>query len=542
MLNNALLYLNTVKHLKLKQIMFRLYYSIIKIKVKTFQEAPLRKMSSDWLSPQLLQQSYCGNNEFIFLNRKGSEDSIKNNKLWKYNLHYFDFLNVHEPKVPFEECERLIESWIVKNKHSKGDAWEPYPTSLRVVNWIKWFSSGNSPSKESLLSLFSQVDYLNRHIEYHLLGNHLFANAKALIFSGSYFSGSNASRWLDTGLEILDKEIPEQILDDGANFELSPMYHHIILADMLDLVNLAQTYDLAALTKRVDSWKIVISRMLTYGNKMTHPDGDVSFFNDSALGIAPRYADLHRYASELGIEIIQDSPRESINGLELRFFKDSGYIAIESDSTKAILDVAKVGPDYIPGHAHADTLSFELSLFGQRIFVNSGTGEYGASEERLRQRKTAAHNTVDVDDLDSSEVWSGFRVARRAYPSKPTITQNTDGINVSCSHDGFTRLPGKVVHNRTWHFGQNKILIKDTLEGRYQKAFAHYHIHPDVEVSKEGSQISLITPNGKVISVEASQQIEVLETTWHPQFGITVSNRKLLVPVVDGHVEVSIRF
>ena len=40
------------------------------------------------------------------------------------------------------------------------------------------------------------------------------------------------------------------------------------------------------------------------------------------------------------------------------------------------MDVALIGPNYQPGHAHADVLSFELSLFGQRLLVNIGTSEY----------------------------------------------------------------------------------------------------------------------------------------------------------------------
>ncbi|MFB1490650.1 MULTISPECIES: heparinase II/III family protein [unclassified Thiocapsa] len=49
---------------------------------------------------------------------------------------------------------------------------------------------------------------------------------------------------------------------------------------------------------------------------------------------------------------------------------------LEAGSAVALLDVAPIGPDYLPGHAHADTLSFELSLFGQRVIVNGGTSRY----------------------------------------------------------------------------------------------------------------------------------------------------------------------
>src|SRR5690606_4780416 len=111
--------------------------------------------------------------------------------------------------------------------------------------------------------------------------------------------------------------------------------------------------------------------------------------------------------------------------------------------------MAPVGPDYLPGHAHADTLSFELSLFGQRVLVNSGTSCYGHGSERIRQRGTTAHNTVVVDGADSSEVWSGFRVARRARAINPEVHDH-QGLEASCSHDGYHRLPGRVTHHRRW--------------------------------------------------------------------------------------------
>ncbi|MEN9780004.1 MAG: hypothetical protein RL014_1152 [Pseudomonadota bacterium] len=97
---------------------------------------------------------------------------------------------------------------------------------------------------------------------------------------------------------------------------------------------------------------------------------------------------------------------------------DSGYVRLDNGPAVALLDVAPVGPDYLPGHAHADTLSFELSVGAQRVLVNSGTSCYGSSAERLRQRGTAAHNTVVVNGQDSSEVWGGFRVARRPLPAR----------------------------------------------------------------------------------------------------------------------------
>ena len=62
-----------------------------------------------------------------------------------------------------------------------------------------------------------------------------------------------------------------------------------------------------------------------------------------------------------------------------------------------ILDAARVGPDYIPGHAHADTLAFELSLDGRRLVTNGGTSTYALAALRAQERSTAGHATVEID-------------------------------------------------------------------------------------------------------------------------------------------------
>src|SRR5690606_15320930 len=153
-----------------------------------------------------------------------------------------------------------------------------------------------------------------------------------------------------------------------------------------------------------------VSPMLHWLRVMTHPDGDIALFNDAALGIAPPLAALEAYADLVGVS------RDSTELASLEALAESGYVRLTVGPAVLIADVGLVGPDYLPGHAHADTLSFELSLHGRRVLVNGGTSTYEANAERLRQRGTAAHNTVVVDGQDSSEVWSAFRVARRARP------------------------------------------------------------------------------------------------------------------------------
>ncbi|WP_080992189.1 heparinase II/III family protein, partial [Vibrio campbellii] len=417
--------------------------------------------------------------------------------------------------------------------------WEPYPLSLRIVNWVKFFLSTGNYKREVLESLHNQANVLYQTLEYHLLGNHLFANAKALVFAGCYFDDEDADKWLKLGLCILDREVNEQILNDGGNFELSPMYHNIILSDMLDLYSLCIAYESELSWSRKEKWKSIIVKMYSWSCLMAHPNDEVAFFNDSANGIAPKLESICEYANSLGIKVYSENlllDKEIVcNAL-----KSSGYIIAQNKHFKAILDVAKVGPDYIPGHAHADNLSFELNVGDQRVFVNSGTSVYGLSNERLRQRKTKAHNTVVVDDEDSSEVWSGFRVARRAYPSDPVITESDSEIIVECSHDGYMRLPGKVMHTRKWKFAKDELLICDLLSGVFNHAEAHYHIHPEVNVESPNidGHVTFYLPNGSSYKVRAEgADIRVEDTTWHPEFGLSIANKKLVLNFQENEIK-----
>ncbi|MEZ8036954.1 heparinase II/III family protein [Vibrio crassostreae] len=521
--------INTVRFLKLVQISNRMSRRFTKVKF-TKPEVTLNDVSTtSWQTFSVLNSCYEGNGQFKFLNvvdTVSDWNDVTKAKLWLYNLHYFDDLNQSGWQDRSEIHHSLVNTWIAQNPKMVGNGWEPYTISLRSVNWIKWFLSGNEPKEEWLASLSLQVQALEQQLEYHLLGNHLFANAKALMFAGCFFKGELADVWLKRGLAILNEEIPEQILADGGNFELTPMYHNTILADMLDLYQLSLVYPYHISKATSQYWHELIGKMLSWAEKMQHPDGDVSFFNDSALGIAPKLANLQRYAGVLNVT----TPTTNKN--QVTFLKESGYVVVKDQVNKLIIDAAKVGPDYIPGHAHADTLSFELSIDGQRVFVNSGTSVYGLGEERLRQRKTETHNTVVVDGMDSSEVWSGFRVARRAYPSKPVITESKGDISVECSHDGYMRLPGKVTHTRKWKLTEGDLFIVDNLTGTYNHAEAHYHLHPDVRVEgvNNSSQVRLHLPNGTKYTINAEgADIKVLETTWHPEFGLSIANKKLVL-------------
>jgi uncharacterized heparinase superfamily protein len=206
-----------------------------------------------------------------------------------------------------------------------------------------------------------------------------------------------------------------------------------------------------------------------------------------------------------------------------------------------LLDLAPVGPDYLPGHAHADTLCFELSVHGQRVLVNSGTSCYGTSAERLRQRGTAAHNTVVVDDADSSEVWGGFRVARRARALAPQVNLENGCQTAQCAHNGYARLPGSPLHERRWALTPQGLQVDDHVKGPHTKAQAFFHIHPDVKLTMldSGKAGALQLPGAQVVRWQVGAGVaRVVPSSWHPRFGVGVPSQCLVVDLAEGHASV----
>jgi uncharacterized heparinase superfamily protein len=388
------------------------------------------------------------------------------------------------------------------------------------VSWTKWILQGGQTDPILGHSLAVQARYLRKRLEWHLLANHLWTNAKALVFAGALFSGKEGDHWLEEGLHLLERERVEQILPDGGHFERSPMYHALVLEDLLDLVQLAGIYPECFPATVLDAWRTTALQMMDWLAAMSHPDGGIAFFNDAVFDVAPGYGQLVSCATALGL------PVQTGSGLPVVALPDSGYIRLATPRAVVIADLGPVGPDYQPGHAHADTLSFEFSLDGKRVLVNGGISTYEKGADRRRQRGSAMHNTVVVDNEDSSEVWGSFRVARRARPQGVRWARGEELLWMEGSHDGYRRLPGRVLHRRRWELLEGRLRVIDTLDGKYQDAQAFFRFSPKVRVQPAADGGSGAEIWWQTIG---ALRAEVRPGSWHPGFGVRVPCQVLVV-------------
>lgn len=345
-----------------------------------------------------------------------------NGKLWTYCLNYFEQLD--EP----QEGPALIHDFI-RQTDTLADGLEPYPTSLRLVNWRAFLLRHSIRDSIIERHMYAQTALLQSRLEYHLGGNHLLENACALTIMAVHFQHR---LWFWEGTQLLRTQLDEQILHDGGHYERSPVYHQLLTDRLLDVYTVLKTNTWVndhELTRYV---RDKTTALLNWLVSVTFRDGSVPMVNDAAYGVAPTTAEILAKAKPL-----------HFNPMPVQL-SDSGYRMLTTPRFELFIDVGPVGPNHQPGHAHADTFSFVLHVDGKPFVVDPGTSTYQIGERRSWERSTAAHNTVTVAGADSSEVWSGFRVGRRA---QVRILADTPQ-QVEASHDGYTHLGEQ--HTRRW--------------------------------------------------------------------------------------------
>jgi len=522
LLKKVLRLFHTLKFLRLRQVLWRVAYFFPRLNRQLKAQVKYE--------PIVATKLFIGRSgittdfdRFTFLNETFSLsevgwDNPNTSKLWRYNLHYFEFLL--DEKLSAKSKSDIIDKWILENPVGKGSGWEPYPTSLRIINWIKWHWSAGELSTEAVESLWVQAKWLTARPEYHLLGNHLFVNAKAMIFSAGFFGLRPDDNILKLGLKILSEEIEEQFLADGSHFELSPMYHALAMEDLIDLYNIS---DLIRAELPLVTIQDKIRKGLFWLEQFTYTNDELAHFNDCSNGIAPTLVRLKSYADGLGIQFRIIDPNE------LNDFNKSGYIAFRNANIHLIADCGNIGPDYLPGHGHADTLSFECAIRGNRVIVNTGTGEYGNSVERLRQRGTSAHSTIEVDGYDSSEVWSGFRVARRARILNKEIETMADNIRFKASHNGYLRLKNGAVHSREWTISSGNCRINDYVSGAKNKVVSRFYLHPDLEMEVNNQSVILKKYGTNLAEIQCNRDFELVQSAYFDRFGVKRNNSCILL-------------
>jgi hypothetical protein len=353
------------------------------------------------------------------------------------------------------EARRLVSTWIEAHPPRDGDAWHPYPLSTRVGNWIAALTLvPELASPELSRSLWRQLLRLRVNVENDVLGNHLVRNARALVLGGAAFGSADLTR---QGIAILRREVPEQVLQDGGHYERSPAYHLVVLRDLLEVQAVSP-----------HSWLAdAIERMRIFAAALARPDGAPALFNDGTVD-APAL----------------DLP-EAEEGMSV--FPESGFVVVREGPLWLAFRCGPPSPAFLPAHAHADALSFQLWWRGRPVVVDPGTYTYEPGADRDWFRSTRAHSTLTVDGRDQFKLWGAFRSG--PLPKVALRYARERAIEASIV------LPRRIRHVRRIEWDDSEIRVEDRLEGKHRHRIESRLVlapdPPPLEVAVHGGELTV---------------------------------------------------
>ena len=174
--------------------------------------------------------------------------------------------------------------------------------------------------------------------------------------------------------------------------------------------------------------------------------------------------------------------------------------------------------------AHASTLGFELSSGRRPMIVNCGSGERFGEGWPRACRKTAAHNTLQIEGVSSAHFTKNKdEMDDRLFDGPELVTCNRandlTGVWMVATHNGYARKYG-LIHERRLFIsadgrelsGEDKLraadkkqqaqFVKSVIDAPSQGLpyLVHFHIHPDIDASldMDGHAVSLTLPSNEI--------------------------------------------
>ena len=459
---------------------------------------------------------------------------------WRWDLNRHAFFETLGRAFWYtgDECyaqkfRALVCDWLAHNParldHPNWNS--AFEVAFRINVWVwalYYFRQARAFDTELchklIAGLVTHGRYLDAHLELYIPNNHLLLEAKALAFLGILFPEfKQAKRWRERGLNLLERQVAEQVCTDGVHGERTTLYQRVIAGELLELLVLMDNNRIPASANLVERF----AKMYEFELALAKPDGSFPLLGDSAAvdthlrfsassggALFCKRDDLNSRArswQEADYWLLKDvnerdsasapSPTRNAQAAKSSAFPVGGYYVMRAGQGAAahylVFDCGPFGLEALPNHGHADALSFELYALGQTLLVDPGF--YSATlglEWRNFFRGTKSHNTLVVDGLDQSHLMDARRVYRPARASCLSWISN-DGFDfVDGTHNGYARLAQPITHRRQILFAKPHYwVVVDVLTGRGKHTFdLYFHMLP-------GAQ-TIVAPGSKMVRVE----------------------------------------
>ena len=309
-----------------------------------------------------------------------------------------------------------FRDWEKKNqlglsKENDRYAWRPLEVSERIQSLPGTFnlflvSPNFTPSflLEFLNSFSKQTAYIPKN--YSKEGNHLLFEAQRVLGAGAFFPELKlAEEWRKSGIEVLNREIKLQVLEDGVQWELSPTYHVACIEIFLKAYNSAK---MAGVEKEFpDTYIKTIEKMITATANISFPDYSNPMFGDSWTN--DKNARIKLFASwskmfpenEL-IKYFATDGAEGKSSYLSHALSNGGFYTFRNGwDNKSTVMILKAGPP-AEFHAQPDNGTFELWVKGRNFTPDTGCYIYSGDAEITKMRnwyrQTRVHSTLTLDN------------------------------------------------------------------------------------------------------------------------------------------------
>jgi uncharacterized heparinase superfamily protein len=333
--------------------------------------------------------------------------------------------------------------------------------------------------------------------------------------------------YLPRAQKFLAQEIERQVLPDGCHVERSPAAHLAALQDFTEIRALLQAAAAqaaaaqAASTELTESLAAAIEHMAIALRALRHGDGGLALFNGSKEDLATLIDLVLSQAGRPG------RPQGS--------FALNGLHRITAGKSLLLVDAGAPAARGLDRLAHAGTLSFEFSSAKERLIVNCGAAQAAAADWRDALRATAAHSTLIIADVSSSELRESG-LGRRPETVEAERHEANGAHWLECSHDGWRRLFG-AIHKRRLYLSESgeDLRGEDLVESEQPQPFTiRFHLHPSVTASlqQDHGAVLLRLPSGQGWRLRAEgAAISVQESVY---FGLAEPRRAEQI-VLTGH-------
>ena len=178
---------------------------------------------------------------------------------------------------------------------------------------------------------------------------------------------------------------------------------------------------------------------------------------------------------------------------------EGGFHRLQAGRSVLVIDGGPPPPAGIDRFAHAGTLSLEFSVGRERLMVNCGGMPASAGAWSDAARATAAHSTLVVEDLNSSEL-KAVGLGRRPEVVDVQRQEANGAHRLEATHDGYRRVHA-AVHRRCLYLAESgeDLRGEDSVEAAEALPFVvRFHLHPLVvpSLQQDGETVVLRMASG----------------------------------------------